>query len=757
MTAPRAASASVSAHNTASVASPNELRRRIERLRVRLAQLRVVRALLLALSAGALTLLVLRLAARILGDPSTASASPPALANGPLSFAVAATVAGCVLWWLASRWDAITPVRAALWYEEHHPSSHAVVTLMELGSEQLPSAIEHRLVAAAAVPTSDNMPAKEALTRAMWQSWRTPLIICISAIASLLLVTFVPSGAIARLTATGGISTTDVASVRESSLGTWNVEVIPPAYSGLPSRSLRDSGTVEALTGSRVRVSGSGDAAALTGALTVRGDSATPETPLPVEEGAQGWHVVTTMPSQPAVIRVALREPSRSSPQSAREEGSPASSRLLVLIPRADSLPQVQLTAPLRDSVYRDTVGTLVLSAEVRDDLGLASAAFELILTSGSGERYSARTITLARKSFRGDRSGAIAHTLSFTELGVAPGDVIHLRAVARDAHPASAREAGISETRSLRFARAEEYDSVAVEAAPPPLVDSSLLSQRMLLDMTEKLEARRPRITREVLVAESRRLAVEQARIRRAVSAIVFQRLSGEGSSEHVHSEGDGHDHGVTLQDGKLVPSFGGATVNVMPGAVVPGMPPRTSESMTDESPIIAVNRPLLEAYNAMWDAGRALELADTRAAIPPMRLALEAIQRARAAERVYLRGRVRAVVVDLARVRLAGRDTGSASRRTAGAALPDPARLADARLVHAAEQLRSDPVAGRDSLVMLRLDVITTAPEFSRALELVLSALTEGRDVTDALVRARRTLVRPAAMRGVSAWSVP
>ena len=48
------------------------------------------------------------------------------------------------------------------------------------------------------------------------------------------------------------------------------------------------------------------------------------------------------------------------------------------------------------------------------------------------------------------------------------------------------------------------------------------------------------------------------------------------------------------------------------------------------DDSPVIAINQPLLEAYNAMWDAGRALEQGDPRAAIPHMRLALAAIERA-------------------------------------------------------------------------------------------------------------------------------
>src|SRR6187397_1649456 len=110
-----------------------------------------------------------------------------------------------------------------------------------------------------------------------------------------------------------------------------------------------------------------------------------------------------------------------------------------------------------------------------------------------------------------------------------------------RDAHPMAGREAGTSETRSFRIARQSEYDSVAVEPAPPPDVDKSLLSQRMLLMLTEKLEKRRPQLALSVLREESRILARDQGRLRQAVGDAVFQRLSGEAGGEHSHFAGDG------------------------------------------------------------------------------------------------------------------------------------------------------------------------------------------------------------------------
>ena len=730
------------------LSSAAQVRAAIELLRARLASVRIGRAVLLAGATAltiALTLQLLLIAWALLLAESDAGTVSRVL-QGPLAWILPVLVFVLVLAWQVLRWEPITSLRAALWYEERHPAQHAVVTLVELRDEELAPSVEHSLVRQAAIAASAGVPGAEALRESRWRAWQLPLAASVSSLLALLLVVLLVSpqslDAIAERASAAsraGVAGSDAASASSvERLRNWRIEITPPAYVDAAPTVLDDSSSATGLVGSRVRITGPGSSTGLRAEWTQRGDSAKQAS----VEGDDPWHASMVMPPRPTVFRMTDGE----------------ASRVITLIPRADSLPVVQLRTPLRDSVYRDTTGTLSLTADATDDLGLRSLVFEVIVTSGAGEQYTARTLTLGRRAFTGARTGSAAHTVTFAALGIAPGDVMHVRAVARDLHPASSREAGVSETRSLRFARAGEYDSVAVEAAPPPVVDSSLLSQRMLLDLTEKLEARRPRISREILVDESRRLATEQARIRRAVSALVFQRLTGEGESEHVHYEGDGHDHGLSLQAGKLVPSFGAAAPSVVTGGAPPvGASGQVNNNATDESPIVALNRPLLEAYNAMWDAGRALELADTKAAIPPMRLALEAIQRARAAERVYLRGRVRPVVVDLARVRLAGKDTGQDSRRRAGERAVLPRELFGGRLLRAAEALPVDVVSARDSLVALRIDALDDAPELSRALELVLNAISQGTDATEPLIRARRTLVRPTPTPGVSAWSVP
>lgn len=714
------------------------VRAQVARVRSQLAWIARGQALLRAVVAGAVAATLVLLLARGVRRNAMALDSPR---DGLIAVLVGAVVALAAWLVVRARQPAVTTLRAALWLEERAPCAHALVTLVEHAEGALPASVESRLAAQAA-PTSSASPVW--LGAARRRAWRGPALL--AAVAVTVFVGSLRWPAVQHVPRDVAVSAPGVRSVatgpRPSRLADWRIEVTPPAYARRASRTLEDASTVQALPGSRLRVLGRGDTTGLTAAWIVRGD-AVRATAIGVRGEADRWVADVIMPARPAALRFG--------------DARAGTDRVLTLVPHPDSLPVVQLLQPARDVVQRDSTGPLTLVALARDDLGLGSVRFELIITSRAGERYTARTVVLGARALEGRvRDSAVAST-TLEALGLVPGDVVHLRAVARDRHPAADREAGVSETRSLRIARADEYDSVAVDAAPPPAVDSSLLSQRMLLVLTERLEARRPRLAREVLVTESRRLAAEQARIRRAVSGIVFQRLSGDGESEHVHYEGDGHDHGLVVQAGKLVPTVPSARANVMPGATPPPSLATPGDATAGESPIVGINRPLLEAYNHMWDAGRALELADPAAAIPPMRRALEAIQRARAAERVYLRGRTRPIVVDLARVRLAGRDTGQASARRAGERLPARDAVWDARLRAAAIGLAADPIAGRDSLLALRLDALEARPDVADALERVLEAVRTGGDVTEALVRARRTIAPPRRRDALPAWGAP
>lgn len=701
-----------------------ELLATVEQARRGLEQATRGRALLQALGAALSGVILVRLLTPTLLTGGRASIAARGTQAATATAIVVGLLLGGLLWVLLRPRRTPSGSTAALWIEEHHPGapSFALVTLVELASEAGSAAYDGSELHRASERMLRQVSIGDALSTLRWQQWRGP--VSFVAVSVLLLVM---SGMLAPWTA--GMDQQASRSTRPGTageaaapLGAWRVRVTPPDYVGGRTETFGDVAFVSALAGSIVEIRGDGLPPDITSG---RVDSAAIH-PLSAQVESAGWRVHTEVEPAPTTVRLARG----------------GRTRLLVIEGHVDTIPSVTLQTPARDSVFREAQGTLPLTAIARDDFGVTRAWFELIVTSREGERFTVRTLAMGEKVWAAgthQRQASIALRLDLGALKLVPGDVVHLRAVARDGYPSPARELGSSETRSFRIARPAEYDSVAVEPAPPPEVDKSLLSQRMLLMLTEKLDRQQQRMARGDVVRESQRLARDQARVRQSVGDIIFQRLSGEASGEHSHFAGDGHDHGVDLQDGKL--SVNAASTS---GMLEEG----------DDSPVIAINKPLLEAYNAMWDAGRALEQGDPHAAIRPMQLALEAIERSRTASRVYLRGRPPQVIIDIEKIRLAGKDTGRVASREARRALPPHALARDAKLVVIAQLLAraqrpaADSVrvrlqdAARDSLALLRVESLADAPAFAASLTRVLDGLAQGGDLTATLVDARRTL---------------
>lgn len=511
----------------------------------------------------------------------------------------------------------------------------------------------------------------------------------------------------------------DRALAPQSALAGFSARIVPPAYSGLAEQRVREPDVLHPLVGSAVELTGPLPPPASPGDLAVAVD----QRAVPAGAGGEGWRFTLGADTAVRVIRLAHG----------------AASRLVVVEPRMDSLPVVALHKPERDTVLREGTGVVSLRARAADDLGVVSAGFEYIVSSGSGERFTFRTGTIGAVRPARQRTADLSAELDLAGLALGPGDVVHLRAVARDANTVTGPGVGASDTRTIRVARAGEYDSVAVEAAPPPEVDTSLLSQRMLINLTEALVRRQRTLDRPVVVAESRRLARDQARLRKQVSDIVFSRLGDDAQGEHFH--GDGHQHGENEPIRRdLTPEALLAAAEKATGA---GQ--QVTEAGHDETPVVAINRPLLEAYNAMWEAGRALDGGEPRAALPPMYAALAAIQKARAAERLYLRGVPPRVVVDVNRVRLQGRERGADAVRPTRVPAEPLRRMAMARLQRALA-LESASAAA-DTLLLVRLALLGRVNDAAVALDALVGDLRTGRDATTSALRVRRALETAAA----------
>ena len=138
---------------------------------------------------------------------------------------------------------------------------------------------------------------------------------------------------------------------------------------------------------------------------------------------------------------------------SADESGSPSESaslelrstrdappRFLSVIVVPDTPPAVRINEPGRDTALATGTGTLTIALDGRDDLGLASLALRYTKVSGGGENVTftegAMPIAIERVSDREWRGRA---QWPLDGLGLAEGDALVYRAVARDANPAGA------------------------------------------------------------------------------------------------------------------------------------------------------------------------------------------------------------------------------------------------------------------------------------------------------------------------------
>lgn len=668
---------------------------------------------------GAATVLVTAGAADLwigLGRPLREVVPAMAWLCGLVAFAAAA--------W---RYRRVTSLEAvSLWIEERRP---------ELGFA-LVTALEPRMTQAPLMPLIPQIGfVGTALSRGL-RAAVPPVVGLVAAVATL---GALPDPIVRRVTAARPGDALDRPARGASPLASIVATVTPPRYTRLPPQvNENPSSVVVALVGSDVTVEGVGPAPKVVAERTSSEDIGPPAVVVaertggrvPVATAGGRWTAAFVMPDSAVVLELTAG----------------LDRRVVAFDPVPDSVPVVRIVSPARDTVLREARGTVRLLADARDDFGLESVWFELIMSSGEGESFTFRSLTLGRGTGAG-KTGAAHATLLLDSLGLGPGDVVHLRAAARDGNTVSGPGLGVSETRTFRVARAGEYDTTAVVTLPPIEPDTSALSQRMLIMLAEALAARHAQLARDAFVRESQAIGHDQTRLRRRVAEIVFMRLGGE-QGEH------GHDAARERAGGgaEMTP----AELLAAAEAAAQGAAGEALDFHGDETPVVAINRPLLEAYNAMWDAARELNTGEPARALPHMHAALDAIQRARAAERIYLRGRPAPIVVDVARVRLQGKRDDA---RPVGAPASQPG--SDSAAPWRVERIIALAIAGNpaaaDSALVLRAAVLAGHPALAAALAEVSAALREARDATDALLRARRAVQDEPRARGTLApWGV-
>jgi hypothetical protein len=440
----------------------------------------------------------------------------------------------------------------------------------------------------------------------------------------------------------------------------WRIE--PPAYSGLPPTTGRGDEALAALPGSRIRLWShfsnrwSGVAAARIGAGA-----------LPVRRRGSEWIVEWTQ--TPAERGISLE---------ARAEGEVAARRILPVTVLSDNPPDVTLTNPETDLVLATGTGRVTIRAVATDDYGVGDFLLTWSRTRGSGESFEYVEGQWAFASVaRSGKTAAGTLTLDLAALRLQAGDVIHVRAVARDRNGVTGPGESVSRTRVIRVARPEEMDEVNTDVGfPTELPENPLLSQRMLIIRTERLRDRVRAMPAPALREESADIAHEQARLRERVGEQVFTRATGgvqDPFADLSFTETSGAPHSHAEEPAPTTPQSREAEV-LEKASEATGQ--GTLDEVThkhDADPILEVNRTLSRIYDLMWASERALAQSDPAGSLPHQYAALELIQEMRRMDRLLPRGGVKVDAIDIAAARGEGKlDEAAPAGRSAGAAAP-------------------------------------------------------------------------------------
>jgi len=508
------------------------------------------------------------------------------------------------------------------------------------------------------------------------------------------------------------------------------VRIVPPSYTGLHPSEEPLGDIVSALAGSRVELIGPrspADVSVMVEVVRAEGE----RHPVDVQAGADrvprgatdgptgavegwtaGWH---------------LAGGDRGVVVSAEGVGG-RTERVVPVDPRADAPPEVELLEPVEDMVLARGAGEVAFRARARDPFGVSDFRLTWVHTRGSGESFDFREGE-AEWSHAVRTSDGIEGTLvlRLDDLSLGPGEVLHLRALATDENTVTGPSTGVSATRQIRVIREGDEASVdALVGLPLELEREPVLSQRMILLMTEELLGRSSALTPAEIRRESERIAGEQARLRERIAGQIYSRATGamEAIDRHL-GEGAHADeaprappepprsrYGVaSIFDPQVEPVPAAAPGTTATGSVSVPTPapdtrsdpdpagtqvgasrvggagdPPTGFGVLDElghahdaDPVLSVSAPLLAIHDAMWEAERALRIIDAPGSVPHQEQALEGLQALRENDRVFPRGQVDVPPVDVAAVRGTGEvDDADPAPRSGGAERPSAARWA-------------------------------------------------------------------------------
>jgi hypothetical protein len=296
--------------------------------------------------------------------------------------------------------------------------------------------------------------------------------------------------------------------------------VIPPAYLSSAVRTVENPDRIDAIAGSRLRLTVSG------------GDD---------RMIRFGEHALATSAAD-GIVRGEMLLAESGYLAIDGSSGDASGRKLIAVAVTPDRAPAIHIDQPGKDLLVPDSRPTIAIKTSAHDDFGLRSLELRYTKVSGSGEQFEFDEGTLpldiSKRSGR-EWEGQVA--LALARLDLQPGDSVVYRVVGRDARPGDEGLAS-SDTFFVELAGPGQVTLGGFEL--PPERERYALSQQMIVLKIQRLLAREQSLARPALVDETAAIAAEQ----RAVRANFIFLTGGQIEDEVEEAE-----HSHEIQEGRL------------------------------------------------------------------------------------------------------------------------------------------------------------------------------------------------------------
>lgn len=345
-------------------------------------------------------------------------------------------------------------------------------------------------------------------------------------------IPYLKSGSVSGLSGTVEQSSQEIASRKRllPQLNSIQVQIIPPAYTGMSSRRQNQLG-IKAENGAILR-----------------------------------WEMQTSIPVKN--FKFIFNDKEKINLQSENGEGkSWTLSRKMVkpgfyqieMDGKKSDLYQVELIAdrPVVIQITQPKPHTTIDFGEAKkvnmkvsldDDYGIQNAYISATLASGKGEGVSFTEKKLAFNSgFNAQKSMKLQKELDLNALGMKPGDELYFFVAATDNYGQASR----SDVYFVSIADTTELMSLAGMTSGVNLVPEYFRSQRQIIMDTEKLLSEQSKITVQQFKTRSNDLGTDQKLLRMRYGKFLGEESETEIGGGHDHDE-EGHDHEEGHSHGK-------------------------------------------------------------------------------------------------------------------------------------------------------------------------------------------------------------